>query len=282
MLSFLFRHRTVSLFGMVVVTGLTLLTLSARSPGWRLPAEWVGSVAIPFQVAATHLHRRAVAAWDGYRDWRAVRGENQRLRQEVETLRVNQLLLQELEWENRRLRNLMGLAERLPLQTVAAEVIAREWNGWVRSFTVNRGRAHGLERLQPVIVPEGVLGRVAEVRHSSAIIQLISDPASFVSAVTQKSRVQGAVEGGPAGQVRFKFPLQDGEIEAGEIILTSGLGGVFPRGLPLGRVRRVNAPATGLFRYAQVEPAAEIPKAETVLVLRGPVDLSTLFSGKRE
>src|SRR3990172_9311294 len=197
MLSFLFRHRTLSLFSVVILGGLTLLTLGARSPGWRLPAEWVGSVAIPFQVAATHLHRSAAAAWGGYRDWRVMRGENQQLRREIETLRTNQLFLRELEWENRRLRNLLGLAERLPLTTVAAEVIAREWNGLVRSFTVNRGRIHGLARLQPVIAPEGVLGRVAEVRHSSAIIQLISDPVSFVSAVTQGSRVQGSVEGGP-------------------------------------------------------------------------------------
>ena len=193
MLSFLFRHRTLSLFSVVILGGLTLLTLGARSPGWRLPAEWVGSVAIPFQLAATHLHRSAAAAWGGYRDWRVMRGENQQLRREIETLRTNQLFLRELEWENRRLRNLLGLAERLPLTTVAAEVIAREWNGWVRSFTVNRGRIHGLARLQPVIAPEGVLGRVAEVRHSSAIIQLISDPVSFVSAVTQGSRVQGSV-----------------------------------------------------------------------------------------
>jgi rod shape-determining protein MreC len=280
MLGFLFRHRTASLFGLILLAGFTLLALGARSPGRRLPVEWVGPVVTPLQVATAHLHRRALAIWDGYRDWRVVRGENQRLRQEVETLRVTQLQLDEFQWENRRLRNLLGLAERLPLEAAAAEVIAREWNGWVRSFTVNRGRASGVERLQPVIVPEGVLGRVADVRQHSAIIQLVSDPASSVSALTQRSRVQGAVEGGPSGQVRLKFPAQETQIEQGELVITSGLGGVFPKGLPLGYVSRVNPPTTGLFRYAQVTPVVEIPKVEMVLILKGQVDLSSLFPAR--
>lgn len=280
MLGFLFRHRTSSLFALVVLTSFALLTVGGRSPGWRLPVEWVGPAMTPLQLAATQLHRKALAIWDGYRDWRAVRGENRRLRQEVESLRMNQLHLNELEWENRRLRNLLGLAERLPLETVPAEVIAREWNGWVRSFTVNRGRANGVERLQPVIVPEGVLGRVADVRQHSAIIQLVSDPASSVSALTQRSRVQGVVEGGPSGQVRLRFPAQEAQIDEGELVITSGLGGLFPKGLPLGRVSRVNPLTTGLFRYAQLEPVVEIPKVESVLILRGQVDLSTFFLGR--
>ncbi len=280
MLGFLFRHRTASLFALVVLTSFALLTVGGRSPGWRLPVEWVGPAMTPLQLAATQLHRKALAIWDGYRDWRAVRGENQRLRQEVESLRMSQLHLSELEWENRRLRNLLGLAEHLPLETVPAEVIAREWNGWVRSFTVNRGRANGVERLQPVIVPEGVLGRVADVRQHSSIIQLVSDPASSVSAVTQRSRVQGVVEGGPSGHVRLRFPAQEAQIDEGELVITSGLGGLFPKGLPLGRVSRVNPLTTGLFRYAQLEPVVEIPKVESVLILRGQVDLSTFFLGR--
>ena len=280
MLGFLFRHRTVSLFGLVLLAGLALLTLGARSPGWGLPVEWLSPVITPLQRATTHVHRGALSIWDGYRSLRDGWSENERLRQEVKDLRVSQLQLGELQWENRRLRDLLGLAERLPLQTVAAEVIAREWNGWVRSFTVNRGGAHGVERLQPVIAPEGVLGRVAQVRVGSAIIQLVSDPASSVSAITQRSRVQGIVEGGPSGQVRLKFPAQETPIEEGELVVTSGLGGVFPKGLPLGRVSRVNPPAAGLFRYAQVTSAVEIPRVETVLILKGQVDLSPLFPGR--
>ena len=277
MLGFLFRHRTVSLLGLVLLMGVALLTLGTRGPA-RLPVEWVGPIVTPFQRAATQLHRRALALWEGYRDWRVVRGENERLRREVETLQVNQLQLNEFQWENRRLRSLLGLAERLPLKTAAAEVIAREWNGWVRSLTVNRGRADGVERLQPVIVAAGVLGRVAEVRQHSAIIQLVSDPASSVSAMTQRSRIQGIVEGGPSGQVRLKFPSLETQIEEGEPVVTSGLGGIFPKGLPLGHVSRVYPPTTRLFRYAQVVSDVEFSKIEIVLILKGQVDLSAFFT----
>jgi rod shape-determining protein MreC len=280
MLGFVVRHRTASLFGLVLVASFTLLSLGGHSPGWRLPREWLAPLVTPFQLATTYAHRAALSLWDGYRDWRLVRGENRRLRAEVETLRVSQLHLNELQSENQRLRNLLGLAERLPLQTAAAEVIAREWSGWVRSFTVNRGRLHGVERLQPVIVPEGVVGRVAVARQRSAVIQLVNDPASAVSAMTQQSRVQGVVEGVPSGQVHLKYPAHGAEIQEGEWVITSGLGGLFPKGLPLGRVSRVNLPAPGLFRYAQVTPAAEIAKVETVLVLKGQVDLSALFPGR--
>src|SRR5260370_38759373 len=104
--------------------------------------------------------------------------------------------------ENARLRRLLVLRDRLPLATVAGEVIGREAGGWVRSLTVNRGRGDGIAQQTPVIVPDGLVGRVVQVHRAAAVIQLLNDPASTVGAGVQRPRPPGLREAGPGGTAR--------------------------------------------------------------------------------
>jgi rod shape-determining protein MreC len=134
--------------------------------------------------------------------------------------------------------------------------------------------------MTPVIVPDGLVGRVAEVRAGAAVIQLLNDPSSTVGATVQRTRTPGVVEGEPGGGLRFKFLARDGGgLRAGDLIVTSGLGGLFPKGLPVGRVRALEERGSALFHYAKLQPVADFARVEEVLLLTGQssADLSPYF-----
>jgi rod shape-determining protein MreC len=267
MLDWLARHRRYSLLLLVVLAALTLLTLQRSNPGeaaWL--ADAIAAVTAPVQGAVARLHRGAADLWSNYLDWKGMRADRTRLRAEVTALRLRQLRHDELEVENQRLRGLLTLRDSLPARTIGAEVVGREWNGFTRGLTVDRGRADGIERLAPVIVTRGVVGRVAGVRRSSAVIQVLTDPASSIGAVVHRTRAQGLVEGVAGGRLRLKLAASEEGVKVGDLVFTSGIGELFPKGLPLGRVLKVFAP-NGVFRTAELEPAVDLATVEEVLVL---------------
>ena len=274
------NRRGLALLGVVVLVSLLLLTLQSRGRSSRA-ADVVALVTTPVQSVLSRLHRTSFGLWSTYRDWKNVRAENQRLRDEVQRLRVDGLAVQETTDENRRLRRLLELRDQLPLTTMSGEVIAREWGGWVRSLTVNRGRGDNIARLTAVISPAGLIGRVVEVRPGSAIVQVLTDPASTVGAHVVRTRTSGIVEGDPRGTMRFKYMARDGSgITAGDLIVTSGQGGLFPRGIPIGRVTAIDDRGSALFHYAMLAPTVEFARVEEVLLLTGDTarDLAAHFA----
>ena len=265
------RYRRYALLVTVVLVSLVLLTLERRGRESAGPGDLIARVTTPFQTALAKIQRSAVSVWATYLDWKQFRSETRELREEIERLRIASLQVRETQEENLRLRRLLELRDRLPLSTLAGEVIAKEWSGWVRSLIVNRGRGDGIVRMTPVIVPEGLVGRVAEVRAGAAVIQLLNDPSSSVGAIVQRTRTAGVVEGEPGGTIRFKFLARSGDgPQVGDLIVTSGLGGLFPKGLPVGRVRAAEERGSALFHYAQLHPVADFARVEEVLLLKGP------------
>lgn len=269
---------------LVSVLGLCLLLLTLQRRGEGATAgQVVALVTTPVQTVLTKINRSAVGLWTTYLDWKNVRSENRRLRAELEQLRVDSLRVRETEDENGRLRRVLALRERLPLTTIAGEVIAREW-GWARSLTVNRGRGDNVLRMTPAVAPEGLVGRVAQVRSGTSIVQLLNDPASTVGATVQRTRTPGIVEGEPRGTARFKYMARDGAaIQVGDFIVTSGLGGVFPKGIPIGRVTAIIDRGSALFHYATITPVVDFGRIEEVLLLTGQTtqDLAAHFPGER-
>src|SRR5262245_49417994 len=261
------------------MAAVALLTAQQTRPGEGLwLAEGIATVTAPVQSVFARLHRGAASLWVGYLDWKHLRAEVARLRAETVALRLRQLRQEALEAENARLRVLTSFRERLPERTLGAEVVARDWNGFTRGLTIDRGRADGAERLSAVIVTSGVVGRVATLRRRSAIVQVLTDPASSIGGVVVRTRAQGLVEGVAGGRLRIKLAVNEETLQPGDLVVTSGIGELFPKGLPLGRVLRVYAP-TGLFRTAELEPAVDLTSVEEVLLLpRGAGgDLGTAF-----
>ncbi len=266
---------------LVSAIGVCLLLLTLQTRGYSaLAGDVVAGVTTPVQAGLAKAHRAAFAVWETYLDWKNVRAENRRLREEIQRLRVEALRVGETDDENRRLRHLLALQERLPLATVSGEIIAREWGGWIRALTVNRGRGDKIPRLTAVISPDGLIGRVVEVRPGASIIQVLTDPASTVGAHVVRTRTPGIVEGEPRGTLRFKYMARDGAaIQVGDVLVTSGQGGLFPRGIPIGRVQAIDDRGSALFHYAALAPAVDFARVDEVLLITGDVrqDLAAYF-----
>jgi rod shape-determining protein MreC len=276
------RFRRYALLVLVLVVCLGLLSVQTRGSGLARAGDLVGVFTTPFQTLLAKVHRGALSVWSTYVDWKSVRVENAALRVENERLRVQALTVVETREENVRLRRLLALREQLPLATVAAEVIGRDASGWVHSLTINRGAGDLVARQTPVIVPEGLLGRVVRVRTGASVIQLLNDPASTVGAMVQRTRTPGLVEGEPGGTMRFKFMARDGAaIAPGDLIVTSGQGSIFPKGLPVGTVRSIEDRGSALFHFAAVAALADFARVDEVLLLTGQTtrDLAGLFAG---
>src|SRR6266852_2467147 len=274
------RFRRYALLLTVLLVSLFLLTVQTRGGGATRAADLVALVVTPAQSLLASAHRGALGAWHTFTDWKAVRNENLVLRADNERLRVQSLQVRETDQENRRLRRLLALRDRMPLATLTGEIIGREGGGWARSLTVNRGRADGVAQQMPVIVPDGLVGRVVQVRARASVVQLLTDPTSTVGAVVQRTRTAALVEGEPGGGLRFKFMARDGAgVAAGDLIVTSGLGTLFPKGIPVGRVTAIEDKGSALFHFAVLVPAVDCARGEEVLLLTGQSaqDVAGLF-----
>ena len=273
------KLRAIVLLGTVAAVCLVLLTLQMRGKAAGA-SDLLAVVTTPIQSTLARVNHATVGVWSTYREWKNVRSENRRLRDEAQRLRVEALRVSEALEENQRLRRLLALKQAMPLATLSGEVIAREWGGWVRSLTVNRGRADRVTRLTAVIAPDGLIGRVVDVRPGASIVQVLTDPASTVGALVVRSRTQGIVEGEPRGTLRFKYMARDGDgIQVGDLVVTSGAGGLFPRGIPVGRVRAIDDRGSALFSYAHLTPAVDFARIDEVLLIvgEGAHDVAALF-----
>ena len=275
------RIRALALLGIVAGVCLLLLTLQMRG-GAAGASDALAIFTTPVQTVVSRVNRTAFGLWSTYQDWKNVRAENRRLRDEAQRLRVESLRVSEVDEENRRLRRLLQLKEALPLETISGEIIGREWGGWVRSLTVNRGRTSRVVRLTAVIGPDGLIGRIVDVRAGSSVVQVLTDPASTVGAHVVRTRTPGIIEGEPRGTIRFKYMARDGAgLQVGDMVVTSGLGGLFPRGIPIGRVRAIDDRGSALFHYAQIAPAVDFARIDEVLLLTGDAarDVAAHFPG---
>ncbi len=275
------RLRRYGLLLAVFLVCLLLLTVQTRGGGTGGAADVVALLVTPIQGLLVKIQRGALGVWTTYVDWKSTRSENVVLRAEAERLKLQALQVEETRQENARLRRLLALRERLPLSALAGEVVGREAGGWVRTLTVNRGRGSGVARQVPVIVPEGLVGRVVQVRGGASVVQLLNDPASTVGAVVQRTRTLGLVEGDTGGTVRLKFMARDGaQVAPGDIVVTSGMGNLFPKGVPIGRVVAIQDKGSALFHFAVLAPAVDFARVEEVLLLTGQTqqDVAGLFT----
>jgi rod shape-determining protein MreC len=195
-----------------------------------------------------------------------VEEDNQRLRRELS-------FLQE---ENNRLREDLQAVKRIqklaPLQTqyspnVVANVFARDPSSWFKTVLVDKGEREGVSKDMAVAVGEGLVGRVIEVFPNTAKVLLVTDPNSAVDVIVQRTRAQGIMEGRVDEFCILKYMKKSDEVEVGDKIITSGLGGIVPKGLLIGTVTKVERKRPGIFQYVEVVPTADLSRLEEVLIL---------------
>lgn len=185
--------------------------------------------------------------------------ENRRLRAELASR-------EELQRENQRLRRLLAYTEENPARTVAARVIGEDAASWFRTVEIDRGAADGIREGMPVIHAAGLVGRIVRVATHSSRVLLITDASSAVAVLVQDQRIRGVCRG-QGGTLALDFALLGDAIQVGDGVVTSGLGGVFPKGLVVGYVQNVQHEQYGLFQTVEVEAAVDFRHLEEVLVL---------------
>lgn len=199
------------------------------------------------------------------------REEVETLRQQNATLRQRIVQLEEARLENERLRELVGFIETSELDAVGARIIDRPATTWEAVVTIDRGSADGVEPGMPVLTAHGLLGQVIESSERSSRVRLITDQRSGVSAMLQMSRAEGIVSGSIDGELTMEFVSRDATVTVGEAVLTSGLGGVYPRGLFIGEVADVQLADADLYPTIRVRSNVRLSAIEEVLVLVGVV-----------
>jgi rod shape-determining protein MreC len=261
-------RRTVVLASAVLVSFL-LMTMEVRREEnltpflKRLLLESVS----PFLKATAYVKRTSQETWENYVDLRSVRQENVRLQEEIRALETRLRALEEGRRENERLKSLLGLRDQQPFQVTAAGVVGKDATNWFHSVLIDRGSRHGIERHMAVIASGGLVGQVVEVTPSTARVQLITDPVSSVGALLQNSRAAGLLVGAQFGRLRVKYLPVRADVRAGEPVITSGLGGVYPKGILVGKMVAVDKRRGALFQEATVEPSVDFSRLEEVLVV---------------
>ena len=201
-----------------------------------------------------------------YRELISVREENRRLREELRQYQASTTRYREAVATNVRLEKLLGLKESLPDPTVTARVIGRDPSLWFKTLTIDRGSSDGVERGMPAVTVEGIVGQVINTSPHYAKVLLANDPNSAIDVIVQKNRVQGIIKG-DGEEFVLHYVLRNAEVEKGDHIITSGLGGVFPKGLAVGRVAEVVRTQRGMFQSIRVEPAADFSRLEHLIII---------------
>lgn len=189
------------------------------------------------------------------------------LKRENEELTARVAELAEAQATAERLQALVDLQSTYKLESKAARIIGASADAWSQTVTLDKGSADGFAAGMPVCNAAGVIGQIVEVSPTSSTVRLITDEQSGVSAMVQSSRAQGMLQGQADGTLRLSYVPSDAEVAEGDIVITSGLGGVFPKGLPLGTVTSVERIAGSAYHTIVVRPQASAESNEEVLVV---------------
>ena len=214
--------------------------------------------------------------WSRYIALLHVHDENLNLRRETAMLQEEASRLRERAAASDRLRELLNLKEELPYTTIAARVIARDPTNWYRSIVINKGQDDGIGVEMGVMTPSGAVGRVVKVQRQLAIVLLIIDRNNAITGLVQRTRDEGIVEGTEKGLAWIKYLPLLSNVKVGDIVVTSGMAGGFPRGLPIGRITRIERREAELFLSAEIQPDTDFGRLEEVLVITSPRESANL------
>jgi rod shape-determining protein MreC len=222
----------------------------------------------PLQAGVTAVVSGIGNLWDSYVYFYGVKNENRELREEVNVLRTEIQELREELFRAGRLEEFAAYRSETGFEGIVARVIGESPDPWTRTIVVNRGRQEGIRKGSPVVMPDGLVGMVIEVARHSSVVRLIVDRSSRVPVIVNRSRARAILEGENSGTCQLKYLDRTQDVLVGDVIITSGLAGKYPRGVEVGTVTQVIKNSYGLYQYAKVLPQASSGSFEDVLILR--------------
>jgi len=261
----------------VAVTAFVLFCVSLVLTSWsarnsavaRVGSTVAGEVLYPFRSVSAAVFGRLADAWSGYVALTGVQDENRRLHERLAVLEADNARLLELRGEHERLRAILNMSEGRNLRGVGARVIGRSATSWTQTIDLDQGSGVGIAAGQAVIAGAGLVGQVIAAGPHTAQVLLITDHSSGVDALIQNTRARGIVEGVGEFLCRWRFVLVEDQVKIGDQVVTSGLDGVYPKGLVVGVVTDLERSEAGLFRNIALTPAVDLARLENVFVVTG-------------
>lgn len=272
MLTFFRRNQVLLTSFLCLLLSVSILAGTARD---RLPLERTGALLLEL-MGPLQRGTRATVVWlrevrENYIALQGLRSENETLRRRVVELEAEKNRLLEAQVTNRRLQELLDIRSHLPAGAVTATVIGKSASTWSRSLTIDKGTKQGVGKGMAVVSPLGAVGHIVAVAPESAKVLLIADPNSAVDVIAQRSRAQGIVSGSLDNGPMLKFVKRSEDVQVGDRLITSGLDGIFPKGIFVGTVDQVRKKSYGLFQHVRITLAADLSRIEEVLVLSAAV-----------
>lgn len=262
------KKALLTLVLVAVTMGTIHLTKPDRAEDLDILGAWARDAAAPVQHAAWRT-AQAVNAGAAFvfslgQDTRRVRA----LERKIAGLEGEIRRLRAVEKENKRLKELLNYQTVSAEPSAVAAVIGRNPDNWFRTIIINRGQEDGVTRGAPVITPAGLVGRVLTVSGRTAEVRLITDPQSAVGSTVYETQVPGIVRGTTeAERLTMEYVVKDEPVRKGFLVMTSSLSDVFPPGIPVGTVTKVEEEESGIFKTVYLKPVVDLNKLEEVLVL---------------
>ncbi|MGI9950878.1 rod shape-determining protein MreC [Moorellaceae bacterium AZ2] len=267
-------RRLLPLLVLGLVAGMLIFLLRWSAAGGStlgLAGGILKEMVAPVARAATLVGNRGQSLWENILNLGRLQAENERLKRQVAELQGRIAQMEEYRLENERLQQMLDYkdATKERWQLKVAPVIGRSPDNWFSTITLGIGSEEGVRKDQVVITPAGVVGRIIRVSPRTAEVLLLLDREGAVGGMVQSTRLPGVVEASPdyRGYLQMIHLAHDAPIAKNEMIVTSGLGGIFPKGLPIGTVVEILPETGGLLKRALIAPAVDFNRLEEVMVI---------------
>ncbi|MFH1847398.1 MAG: rod shape-determining protein MreC [Candidatus Omnitrophota bacterium] len=200
-----------------------------------------------------------------FSDKRGLIKENKLLRKDIMDLSLEVEHYKELDSENKRLRFLLALKEKMWFDTICAQVIAGGPNNWEGTLIIDKGYVNGVKSDSAVCSARGLVGKISELSETTSSVMLVTHPGFKTGGMLRDSRINGIVAGTGDNMVKMMYLPMDTKVKNGDIVVTSNYSRIFPKGIIIGKVVAVGRSTTGLYKYAIIKPASDLFKLEEVL-----------------
>jgi len=264
------KERTRLIGGSVLLFSFSLFltAYSAKHPEvGRSGAVLLQSITYPLSSTAYKTSQLFTDALSSYVLLIDVKEDNRKLRSQLTGIAALDARLDELRFENSRLRKMLGMEQPADLNGIIAQVIAFDPSNWIEGATINQGTKAGIREGMAVVNGSGVVGQIVAASHFSSKILFITDRSSGADALLQSVRTRGILRGRGAHKCVLEYVDAQAQVVEGERVITSGLDGVYPKGVLIGLVSKITKAPDGLFYSIQVDPVVDLARLEEVKVL---------------
>ena len=279
MVSFVKKHQLIITSTLLCLLALHIAFTNTKGIGGTIiTGKIISLVTSPVQYGISSAIKKIKTIWASYIYLINVNMENTLLKNDIEKLREDNNQLKEALLLNNRLKEMLAFKQEAAPTAGAASVIGIESSGWIKTITINKGVSDGIGRDMVIVTPLGIAGRIIDAQSTTSKAILVTDPRCTIDVIVQRSRVKGITGGNGADRLVLKYVRHEDDVQVGDILISSGLGGIFPKGMPVGEVVRVEKGEDNFFMDVEVKPSADLKRLEDVLIIAGHDSLASSLS----